>query len=410
MAGEVALGAASPSRFGDAVAGEPDVAALRAARRQGSSEGKRAPGSHAVLLQIQGIASCATRDNGITRSRLGVSRWPAVRWRAALMTTTTGNLGEGHERFDQRVAATGEALRGLTLETVQVNIGLRCNLACRHCHVESGPKRAEEMDQPTMRAVLSAARRARARTIDITGGAPEMHPRFRWFVDAALAQGLQVMVRTNLTILLAPGYDDLPSWLAARRVHLVASMPCYLEVNVDQQRGMHVYQNSIEALRRLNALGYGIEAELPLDLVYNAGGAQLPGSQRELEAAYRKELGARFGISFTRLYALANLPIGRFLRDLERQGEAAAYDELLRAAFNPATLPGLMCRHQLHVGHDGTMYDCDFNYALGLPVRGPVRHVRDFDPARHRGRAIATGEHCYGCTAGAGSSCGGALT
>lgn len=329
-------------------------------------------------------------------------------------TRTIGTGGKAEEvdgrTFAQRLAGHGGPLRGRSLETVQVNIGLRCNLACRHCHVESGPGRGEAMDEATMRLVLDAARRAGARTLDVTGGAPEMHPRFRQFVDAALAQGLHVIVRTNLTILLGHGHTDLPEWFAARGVHLVASLPCYHEANVDRQRGRHVYRDSIEALHRLNAVGYGIEERLPLDLVYNPGGPELPGPQHELEAAYRRQLAAEHGVAFTRLYALANQPVGRFLQDLEQEGRAEAYGELLRSAFNPATLPQLMCRHQLHVGCDGTLHDCDFNFALGLPVQGIARHVADFDPEAFRARRIAVGEHCFGCTAGAGSSCGGALT
>lgn len=327
------------------------------------------------------------------------------------MTTTDREAtAAGSNEFAQRVRAAGTPrLEGLSVETVQVNIGLACNLACRHCHVESGPQRSEAMDWTTMSLVLAAAARARASCLDITGGAPEMHPHFRAFVGSALAQGLRVMVRTNLTIMLADGHTDLPRWFADRRVHLVASMPCYLESNVDRQRGLHVYRDSIEVLRRLNAVGYGVEPELQLDLVYNPGGPELPAPQARLEAAYREQLHERFDVRFDRLYALTNLPIGRFLEDLRRQGRDTAYEELLRAAFAPATLDRLMCRHQLHVGHDGTVYDCDFNFALRLPVRGAPAHVADFDPDRHLRREIVTGAHCFGCTAGAGSSCGGVL-
>lgn len=316
----------------------------------------------------------------------------------------------GRNGFDRAVErATGEPLRAAGIETIQVNIGLRCNLACHHCHVESSPKRTEAMDWPTMRAVLRAAERAGAHTLDITGGAPEMHPHFRRFVAAARMQGLHVIVRTNLTILLQAGYDDLPGWMAEQRVHLVASLPCYLPTNVDRQRGRHVYRDSIEAIRRLNAVGYGHTDELPLDLIFNPGGPSLPPAQRPLEDAYRRELASRFGIHFTRLYTITNMAIGRFLHDLERDGRLDRYQQALRDAFNPATVDGLMCRRQVHVGWDGALYDCDFNYAQALPVNGPVRHIRDFDPDRLARRSIATGEHCFGCTAGCGSSCGGAL-
>lgn len=316
----------------------------------------------------------------------------------------------GHNRFDDSVGQAGLGLLdGVSIETVQVNIGLRCNLACHHCHVESSPSRREEMTWETMQLVLDAARRAGAQTLDITGGAPEMHPRFREFVDTAIAEGLHVMVRTNLTILLQPGYEDLPEYFSDRRVHLVASLPCYLEVNVDKQRGRHVYRGSIEVIRRLNAVGCGIREELPLDLVYNPGGPSLPPPQEKLEAAYKTELLERFGIRFSRLLTITNMPIGRFLHDLNRDGKDQLYKAVLRDAFNPATVDGLMCRHQLHVGWDGTLYDCDFNYAISLPVNGPLTHVRDFNPTEFLRRRIATGEHCFGCTAGCGSSCKGSL-
>lgn len=316
----------------------------------------------------------------------------------------------GRNAFDRRVAqATAAHLIAADIDTVQVNIGLRCNLACHHCHVESSPARKEEMDWPTMQLVLTAALKANASTIDITGGAPEMNPNFRRLVVAATGSDLCVIVRTNLTIMLEDGYGDLPSFFASRRVHLIASLPCYLETNVDKQRGSHVYRDSIEVIRRLNAVGYGTRPELRLDLIYNPGGASLPPDQHQLEEAYRRELDQRFGIRFNRLLTITNIAIGRFLHDLQRQGKAQQYQQLLRDAFNPATIDGLMCRHQLHVGWDGTMYDCDFNFALALPASAPARHVRDFDPTRFLARRIATGEHCFACTAGCGSSCGGAL-
>ncbi len=312
-------------------------------------------------------------------------------------------------RFDQRLGASGQQeFSGQSLGTVQVNIGLKCNLACHHCHVESSPKRTEEMSWETMEWVLAVARRAKARTLDITGGAPEMNPQFRPLVIAARQQGLEVMVRTNLTIMLEEGFTDLPEFYAAHGVHLIASLPCYLETNVDRQRGKHVYQESIDVILKLNAKGYGINPHLPLDLVYNPGGPSLPPDQARLETAYRGELSKRFGIQFTKLYTITNLPLGRFLHDLQRQGYAEKYQVLLENAFNPDTLDALMCRHQLHVGWDGSLYDCDFNYALKLPAQGRP-HIRDFDPATFLARRIATGDHCFGCTAGCGSSCGGSL-
>ncbi|MBI1367122.1 MAG: radical SAM/Cys-rich domain protein [Planctomycetes bacterium] len=316
----------------------------------------------------------------------------------------------GRTAFDEHVeSASGKRLRGLTLDTVQVNIGLRCNLACRHCHVESSPKREEQMDWTTMLDVLNAARHAGAATLDITGGAPEMNPDFRRLVDAALAQRLHVMVRTNLTIMLQPGYEDLPEWYAERGIHLIASLPCYLPTNVDRQRGRHVYEDSVEVIRRLNRTGYGRDADKPLDLVYNPLGPALPPPQPPLEQAYREALRRERGLEFNKLYTITNIPIGRFLHDLARQDKAEAYRQLLREAFNPGTLDGLMCRHQLHVGYDGMMYDCDFNYAMGITARNRAQHIRDFDPGAFVRRVIATGDHCFACTAGCGSSCGGAL-
>jgi radical SAM/Cys-rich protein len=312
--------------------------------------------------------------------------------------------------FDARIAAeTGGPLRAEAIATLQVNIGLTCNLACEHCHVSSSPRRKEQMSWETMTHVLRAARAIGSPLLDITGGAPEMNPHFRRFVAAARGQGLPVQVRTNLTILLEPGYEDLPAFFSAHRVALVASLPCYTRDNVDRQRGEGVYDGSIEVLRRLNALGYGCREDLPLDLVYNPLGPSLPGNQTELEADYRSELRRRFGIEFTHLFTITNMPIGRFMTLLKKQNRAEAYRKLLRDAFNPDTIAPLMCRHQIEVDWNGTIYDCDFNLALRLPAgNGTPVNIRDFDSSLHR-RRIVTGNHCFGCTAGAGSSCGGAL-
>ena len=327
--------------------------------------------------------------------------------------TTVPLTVRGANAFDEAVGqATGNLLSGATIETVQVNITLECNLACRHCHVESSPKRTEAMDRQTLEDVLDAARRAGASTIDITGGAPEMSRHFRWFVAAARAQGFHVMVRTNLTILLRDGYEDMPAFYREHGVHLIASLPCYMEENVNRQRGLRVFGESIEVIQRLNAVGYGREAQLQFDLVFNPGGPSLPPPQAQLEADYRNVLKDRFGIAFSKLIAITNLPIGRFQHDLQRDGRGAAYMKLLRDSFNPQTVDGLMCRHQLHIGHDGTLYDCDFNYAIGLTATTDQRdrlHIRDFDPSDWKRRQIATGLHCFGCAAGSGSSCTGAL-
>lgn len=317
--------------------------------------------------------------------------------------------------FDARVAdALGGPLRGERITTVQVNVGLTCNLACEHCHVASSPRRKEQMSWETMAEVLRVAREVDAGVIDVTGGAPEMNPHFRRFVAEAGKAGLAVMVRTNLTILLEPGYQDLPAFFASHRVHVIASLPCYTKDNVDRQRGDGVYEGSIDAMRRLNAAGYGRDANLPLDLVYNPGGATLPGDQASLEAEYKRELWDRHRLVFTRLYTITNMPIGRFMSVLKQEQKAAAYRDLLRSSFNENTLAPLMCRHQIDVDWNGVIYDCDFNLALRLPAaagedgaRGPL-HIRDFDASLHS-RRIVTGEHCFGCTAGHGSSCGGSL-
>jgi len=316
----------------------------------------------------------------------------------------------GKNTFDEAVEGSlDEPLTGASIETIQVNVGLECNLACRHCHVESSPKRQEQMTWQTMRDVLDAARRSEATTLDITGGAPEMNPNFCRFVDAALAQNLHVMVRTNLTIMLETDYERMPDWFAGRSVHLIASLPCYLPTNVDRQRGRHVYSDSVEVIARLNRVGYGRDPDKQLDLVYNPLGPTLPPPQQPLEAAYRRALRDEHGLSFNQLYTITNIPIGRFMHDLARDDQAEPYMRLLRESFNPQTLDGLMCRHQVHVGYDGAIYDCDFNYALGMKTHDRAQHIRDFDPEAFVQRKIATAEHCFACTAGCGSSCGGAL-
>ena len=303
----------------------------------------------------------------------------------------------------------GSELRAQHISIIQVNVGLVCNLQCRHCHVASSPKRTEEMQWDTMEHILRVAREIDCKLIDITGGAPEMNPRFGRFVSAAREQGFPVQVRTNLTILLEPGYEDMPQFLADQEVQLVASLPCYLEDNVDRQRGKGVYLRSVDAIKALNAVGYSNGSNLSLDLVYNPVGPHLPPDQSELEQQYRDELKKRFGIKFTRLLTITNMPIGRFNADLRRWEKADKYKQLLRDSFNPDTIAPLMCRHQINVDWNGSMYDCDFNLALKLSVNhGMPTDVRDFDPALHQ-RKIETGNHCFGCTAGCGSSCGGAL-
>ncbi len=299
-----------------------------------------------------------------------------------------------------------------SVTTLQLNIGLVCNLACHHCHVESGPGRREAMTLEGVLRVLELLERSPSvHTLDITGGAPELHPHFRLLVRNARALGKRVIDRCNLTVFFQPGQQDTPDFLAREGVHVIASLPCYSADNVDRQRGRGVYQESIRALRVLNALGYGNGDErLRLDLVYNPTGAYLPAPQGELEDRYRSELDQQWGIRFDSLIALANMPIKRFAHALTRDGEYENYMSLLANSFNPATLPGLMCRSTLSVGWDGQLYDCDFNQALELPLSRETRTLWDIsDLETLSGSLVATESHCYGCTAGAGSSCGGSL-
>ncbi len=304
----------------------------------------------------------------------------------------------------------GRNLDAQEIATIQVNVGLRCNQSCRHCHLECSPSRTEVMDWGTMSAVKAAALRADASLVDITGGSPELNPYLRRFIGELREAGLNVQVRTNLTVLLERGQEDMIDFMCDHGVLLVASMPCHLEENVDAQRGPRVYEHSIEAIRRLNAAGYGVEGGLQLNLVYNPAGPFLPPDQAELEQDYRRELQGRFGISFGHLLTITNMPLGRFGRQLRAEDREAEYMRLLAESFNPATVPKLMCRHQVSVGWDGTLYDCDFNLALRLPVNHSApNHISRFDPVALRCRRIVTGKHCLGCTAGHGSSCGGSL-
>jgi radical SAM/Cys-rich protein len=315
--------------------------------------------------------------------------------------------------FEKALAAHGLAplLRG-SARTLQLNLTKRCNLACHHCHVESSPKRTEAMDAPTIaRALELLARSPGIDTVDITGGAPEMHPEFRALVRASRALGREVIDRCNLVVLDESGHEDTAEFLAAQRVRVVASLPCYQEGNVDGQRGRGVFERSVAALRVLNALGYGVPGSgLVLDLVYNPVGPSLPPAQAELERDYKRELESRFGIVFDRLLTLTNMPIRRYADWLVRRGELEAYQALLVNHFNPEAVPGLMCRTTVSVDHRGELFDCDFNQALDLAAGGKRRTLFDVDSLDAlEGEPIATGEHCFGCTAGAGSSCAGAL-
>ncbi len=306
------------------------------------------------------------------------------------------------------------AIRRHAVETLQVNLGYRCNQSCVHCHVNAGPNRSEQMDRATVDRVLDVLVAKRIGTLDLTGGAPELNPHFRDLVREARARGVQVIDRCNLTILLEPGQDDLVGFLAAQQVEIVASLPCYLQDNVDRQRGAGVFDGSVRALQRLNALGYGRDGKLPLSLVYNPQGPVLPPSQTALEADYRRLLGERHGVVFTRLYTLANMPIARFGSTLVSKGEFGRYMARLRAAHRPENVEQVMCRRLLSVDWQGFLYDCDFNQMLGLHLhedgqRHGRLHLDDWLEMDLAGNPIVVADHCYGCTAGQGSSCGGAL-
>lgn len=303
-------------------------------------------------------------------------------------------------------------IRRGALEVLQVNLGYRCNLSCTHCHVNAGPKRTEEMDAATADLVLEFAAAKGLKVLDLTGGAPEMNANFRHLVREARALGMEVIDRCNLMILLEPGYGDEADFLAEQGVTVTASLPCYLEKNVEEQRGKGIYAGSIEALRRLNALGYGSDPRLQLNLVYNPQGLNLPPAQEALQADYQRELRERFGIVFNQLFTITNMPISRFGGMLLAKGLYDQYMGILKDAYREDNLQTVMCRNLLSVDYRGFVYDCDFNQMLHLPLLAsdkPRPHLRDLLGTDLEGAPIAVGEHCYGCTAGQGSSCGGAL-
>jgi radical SAM/Cys-rich protein len=303
-------------------------------------------------------------------------------------------------------------LKSREIVTLQVNVGRVCNQACKHCHVDAGPARTESMSRETSAHVLSAVRQFRIPNLDITGGAPELNPQFEYLVLGSRSAGANVLVRHNLTVQFVPGQEDLPEFFAANAVEVVASLPYFLRQQTDAQRGGGVFDQSVEALKRLNAVGYGIEGSgLRLDLVYNPVGAFLPPSQASIEKDFKRELSDRYGIRFNRLFTITNMPVSRFLDYLHRSGNYVRYMAKLASSFNPATLPGLMCKSLISVGWDGRLYDCDFNQMLNLSLsNGHAENIADLDIAGLQGRGISTGNHCYGCTAGPGSSCGGSLT
>ncbi|NTW51721.1 MAG: radical SAM/Cys-rich domain protein [Chlorobiaceae bacterium] len=304
-------------------------------------------------------------------------------------------------------------LRASGIDILQVNTGYRCNLECTHCHVGAGPDRSEVMSRQTMQLCIDVLKANPIGTLDITGGAPEMNPDFRWFVDQVrlALPNIRILVRSNLTILLSPAYSDIPLFLKDRGVNIIASLPCYTQSMVDSQRGAGVFDRSIKALKILNGIGYGTEgSSLELSLVYNPPGPVLPDCQHTIEQEYRKQLLERHGITFTRLFTITNMPISRFRDQLQESGQLSAYMELLTSSFNPAAVAGLMCFNTVSVRWDGMLYDCDFNQMLDMQLIPPApRHISGFDREKLSRRSIAIGMHCYGCTAGAGSSCQGSL-
>jgi radical SAM/Cys-rich protein len=317
-------------------------------------------------------------------------------------------LGAAAETFSEKAGAAGSRfLKPGSIATFQINLGRWCNQACRHCHVDASPVRTEVMDDRIFDKCLAIIKgHASIKTVDITGGAPEGHSRFRELVSAARAAGKHVIDRCNLTILREPGYEDLAEFLAEHEVEIVASLPHFAESRTDAQRGAGVFTKSIAALKQLNALGYG--KKLALNLVYNPTGIFLSGDQSQLEREFREKLFADHGVVFNNLFCINNMPINRFLFALEKGGKTSTYVTTLVNAYNPQTLPGLMCRSQISVGYDGRVYDCDFNQMLEMTAEG-TQHIDNFDEERFLRRTIRTANHCYGCTAGSGSSCGGAV-
>jgi radical SAM/Cys-rich protein len=309
------------------------------------------------------------------------------------------------------------AIQRTALETLQVNLGYKCNQACFHCHVNASPDRKEMMSAETIDEVIAFMRASKVTLLDLTGGAPEMNPHFKTLVRAAREMGMRVIDRCNLTILSEPGFEDMATFLAEQRVEVTASLPCYSQDNVDKQRGEGVFEASIAGLKKLNALGYGKPGSgLTLNLVFNPQGPKLPPPQEKLEADYHRLLGENFGIVFNHLYTITNMPIQRFGSTLVSKGQFETYMDLLVANYRPENLEGVMCRTLISVDYDGHTYDCDFNQMLGLPLHAPNvesnaprLHIRDLMDVDLLGNPIVVRDHCYGCTAGQGSSCGGAL-
>ena len=353
------------------------------------------------------------RGGALSRAASAQFRHPCgvVMSKALPIMPENGEAPRAAVDFAEKLAAHGMELRAAAVGTLQVNVGKLCNQACKHCHVDASPARTEVMTRETVEQVITALRHFRIPTLDITGGAPELNPSFRYLVTEARSLGTHVCARHNLTVMFEPGQDDLPEFFRAHGVEVVSSLPYFLEQQTDAQRGRGVFEKSVEALRRLNAAGYGIQGtDLTLNLVYNPTGAFLPPPQASIEQDFRRELQKRYGVTFNRLYTITNMPIRRFLDYLRRSGNEERYMRRLVDAFNHATVEGLMCRTLVSVDWTGRLYDCDFNQMLELPVApGLPQSIADFDPAKFYARRVMTGAHCFGCTAGAGSSCGGAV-
>lgn len=315
--------------------------------------------------------------------------------------------------FEEKLAESGLfPLRSTGISVLQINVGKVCNQSCKHCHVDAGPGRTESMSRETLSRCLEALADSHIPTLDITGGAPELNPHFQWLIEQAERLCSRVIVRTNLTVLDDRRYEHMAGLYARHKVEVTASLPYYREKDTDRQRGQGVFDTSIRVIKRLNSIGYGQDSsELTLNLVYNPGGAFLPPSQAAAEADFRRELMCRYGIVFNRLYTITNVPVGRFLCFLQDSGNLDNYLQRLAQAFNPAAAGRVMCREQISVGWDGRLYDCDFNQMLGIPCSPDVPgNIDQFDPAVLKNRPIMLDNHCYACTAGAGSSCTGAIT
>lgn len=324
--------------------------------------------------------------------------------------TNETNVPTTGPHFHEFLNAEKLELRHERPNELQINLGKLCNLACHHCHVDAGPKRTEIMTWDIMQKILSWVEHAKIERVDLTGGAPELNPHFRTFCDALIAMKVQITSRCNITVLFEPGQQDLARWYADRRIRLVCSLPCYTEDNVDAQRGKGVFDKSIAGLQLLNQLGYGKDPALSLDLVYNPVGAFLPPAQDSLEQDYRRMLRENFDIGFSNLLAITNIPINRFAHALKRDGQLEDYQHLLVSNFNADTIDQLMCRHLINLDWEGRVFDCDFNQMLEIPMSGgQQRHLWDLSIDEIAGQPIATNRHCFGCTAGSGSSCGGAL-